>query len=104
MNFPILSLMLGVPLVAALVSLFASPAAARKLALAATLLDFVLGLVLWSHYQVGGPQWQFTERLPLFAGFFNPDRWLLWLGLLFVLSVYYFPTGVVGRLRAASRD
>jgi len=23
----------------------------------------------------------------------------LWLGLLFVLSVYYFPTGVVGRLR-----
>jgi branched-chain amino acid transport system permease protein len=24
---------------------------------------------------------------------------LLWLGLLFVLSVYYFPTGVVGRLR-----
>ena len=31
--------------------------------------------------------------------------WLLWLGLLFVLSVYYFPTGVVGRLRlrAAAR-
>ena len=30
----------------------------------------------------------------------SPDRWLLWLGILFVLSVYYFPTGVVGRLRA----
>ena len=30
----------------------------------------------------------------------HPDRWLLWLGLLFVLSVYHFPTGVVGRLRA----
>ena len=25
-----------------------------------------------------------------------------WLGVLFVLSVYYFPTGVVGRLRAAA--
>ena len=25
---------------------------------------------------------------------------LLWLGLLFVLSVYHFPTGIVGRLRA----
>ena len=25
---------------------------------------------------------------------------LLWLGVLFVLSVYYFPTGVVGRLRS----
>jgi branched-chain amino acid transport system permease protein len=32
----------------------------------------------------------------------SPDRWLLWLGLLFVLSVYYFPTGVVGRLRAGA--
>ncbi|HVZ43477.1 MAG TPA: branched-chain amino acid ABC transporter permease [Ramlibacter sp.] len=30
----------------------------------------------------------------------SPDRWLLWLGVLFVLSVYYFPTGVVGRLRS----
>ncbi|MGD9944161.1 MAG: branched-chain amino acid ABC transporter permease [Burkholderiaceae bacterium] len=38
--------------------------------------------------------------LPLLAALFSPDRWLLWLGLLFVLSVYYFPTGVVGRLRA----
>jgi branched-chain amino acid transport system permease protein len=38
--------------------------------------------------------------LPLLAALLSPDRWLLWLGLLFVLSVYYFPTGVVGRLRA----
>jgi branched-chain amino acid transport system permease protein len=27
-------------------------------------------------------------------------RWLLWLGVLFVLSVYHFPSGIVGRLRA----
>ena len=33
----------------------------------------------------------------------SPDRWLLWLGVLFVLSVYYFPTGIVGRLRAMRR-
>jgi branched-chain amino acid transport system permease protein len=39
---------------------------------------------------------------PWLAALLSPDRWLLWLGLLFVLSVYYFPTGVVGRLRAAS--
>ena len=37
--------------------------------------------------------------LPVLPNLFNPDRWLLWLGLLFVLSVYFFPTGVVGRLR-----
>jgi branched-chain amino acid transport system permease protein len=35
----------------------------------------------------------------LLSALLSPDRWLLWLGLLFVLSVYYFPTGVVGRLR-----
>ena len=34
----------------------------------------------------------------------SPDRWLLWLGVLFVLSVYYFPSGVVGRLRAMRDD
>jgi branched-chain amino acid transport system permease protein len=41
-----------------------------------------------------------TASLPWLAALLSPDRWLLWLGLLFVLSVYYFPTGVVGRLRA----
>ena len=30
---------------------------------------------------------------------FSPDRWLAWLGILFILSVYYFPEGVVGRMR-----
>jgi len=39
---------------------------------------------------------------PWLAALLSPDRWLLWLGLLFVLSVYYFPTGVVGRLRASA--
>ena len=36
---------------------------------------------------------------PWLSALLSPDRWLLWLGVLFVLSVYYFPTGVVGRLR-----
>ena len=40
------------------------------------------------------------EGMPLLAPWFSPDRWLLWLGVLFVLSVYHFPSGVVGRLRA----
>ncbi|MEO8248020.1 MAG: branched-chain amino acid ABC transporter permease, partial [Burkholderiales bacterium] len=37
---------------------------------------------------------------PWVSALLSPDRWLLWLGVLFVLSVYYFPAGVVGRLRA----
>jgi len=41
-----------------------------------------------------------TSALPLVPDLLDPDRWLLWLGVLFVLSVYFFPTGIVGRLRA----
>ena len=40
------------------------------------------------------------DGVPVLSQFVSPERWLLWLGLLFVLSVYHFPTGVVGRLRA----
>jgi branched-chain amino acid transport system permease protein len=40
------------------------------------------------------------EGVPVLSQLVSPDRWLLWLGILFVLSVYHFPTGVVGRLRA----
>jgi len=43
------------------------------------------------------------EGVPLLGALVTPDRWLLWLGVLFVLSVYHFPTGIVGRLRAARR-
>jgi branched-chain amino acid transport system permease protein len=40
-----------------------------------------------------------VEGVPLLPALLTPDRWLLWLGLLFVLSVYYFPSGIVGKLR-----
>ncbi len=40
------------------------------------------------------------RRVPLLRDLVHPDRWLLWLGILFVLSVYRFPAGIVGRLRA----
>jgi branched-chain amino acid transport system permease protein len=41
--------------------------------------------------------------VPLLPELFHPDRWLLWLGVLFVLSVYYFPYGIVGKLRLMAR-
>lgn len=41
-----------------------------------------------------------ASSLPWLSTLLSPDRWLLWLGILFVLSIYYFPAGVVGRLRA----
>ncbi len=43
-----------------------------------------------------------VSAVPLLPELLNPDRWLLWLGVLFVLSVYFFPSGIVGRLRGTS--
>ncbi len=39
------------------------------------------------------------EGVPLLAQALHPDRWMLWLGVLFVLSIYFFPAGIVGKLR-----
>ena len=41
-----------------------------------------------------------VANVPVLSALVSPERWLLWLGVLFVLSVYHFPTGIVGRLRA----
>ncbi len=41
----------------------------------------------------------FVGKVPLVGDLVNGNRWFLWLGLLFVLSVYFFPSGVVGQLR-----
>jgi branched-chain amino acid transport system permease protein len=41
--------------------------------------------------------------IPLLSQLLSPDRWLLWLGILFILSVYHFPAGVVGRLRGKGK-
>src|SRR3978361_469901 len=43
-----------------------------------------------------------AHGLLVVPGLLHPDRWLLWLGLLFIFSVYFFPAGIVGRLRAGS--
>ncbi len=90
-GFPILSLMIFLPLVAGIVCLFVSAAQARGIALAATLLNLALGLVLWAGYDVGGAQWQFIENVPLFAGF----DWALGIDgialMLILLSVFLMP-------------
>jgi len=40
--------------------------------------------------------------VPMLAAALHPDRWMLWLGVLFILSIYFFPIGIVGKLRLRS--
>jgi branched-chain amino acid transport system permease protein len=41
--------------------------------------------------------------IPVLPGLFHPDRWLLWLGILFIACVYFFPAGIVGKLRGGGK-
>jgi NADH-quinone oxidoreductase subunit M len=91
-GFPILSVLIAVPMIAAIACLFVSANTARMLALAATLIDFVLGVMLWMNYDIGGAQWQFVEHAP---GIFGPFGWSLGIDgfalMLIMLSVFLMP-------------
>ncbi len=41
--------------------------------------------------------------LPWLARALHPDRWMLWMGLIFIACVYWFPAGIVGKLRGAGQ-
>jgi NADH-quinone oxidoreductase subunit M len=90
-GFPILSLMLAIPAIAAIACLFVSANTARWVALIATLVDLVLGIYLWAQFDIGGPQWQFVENMPLFGKF----GWALGIDgfalMLIMLSVFLMP-------------
>jgi NADH-quinone oxidoreductase subunit M len=90
-DFPILSVMLAVPMIGAMLCLFARAETARVIALTATLFTLMLGIWLWASYDVGGKQWQFTENVALFG----PIAWKLGIDgislMLIMLSVFLMP-------------
>jgi NADH-quinone oxidoreductase subunit M len=108
-GFPILSIMLAVPFVGALWCLFAPGSdeararGARVTALAASLIDFALGIVLWTGYQTGGPRWQFVEKSDVFGRF----SWALGIDgiamLLIVLTVFLVPLCILASWKAISK-
>jgi NADH-quinone oxidoreductase subunit M len=91
LGFPILSLMIVLPVVAAVVCLYISANAARWTALLTTLVNFGLGCLLWATFEIGGPQWQFTERVQVLGWF----HWALGIDgmalMLIMLSVFLMP-------------
>ncbi|HET9398073.1 MAG TPA: NADH-quinone oxidoreductase subunit M [Sphingomicrobium sp.] len=90
-GIPILSLLIGIPFVAAALCLAVKPKGARWVALIATLANLALGIVLWGAYDPAGPQWQFTE----YATLGGPIAWALGIDgialMLIVLSVFLMP-------------
>ena len=91
-SFPILSTMIALPLIAALLCLFTTATNARWIAIGTTLTLFILGIMLWMNYEIGGAQWQFTERSPVFGRF----EWALGIDgialMLIMLSVFLMPS------------
>ena len=103
MTIPMLSLMLGVPLVAALTCLFVDARAARWTALAATLINLALGVQLWLGFDIGGAQWQYVERAELFGRF----AWALGVDgmalMLILLSVFLMPLCILASWEAVTK-
>ena len=90
-DLPILSIMLAVPMLAAIACLFAQAELARVIALTATLFNLLFGVWLWLGYNPAGDQWQFTES----ASLFGPIGWKLGIDgislMLIMLSVFLMP-------------
>ncbi len=92
-GFPILSLMMAVPMAGAIACLFAGANQARWIALLATLANLVLGILLWINFDQSGsaPQWQFQEYAPIFGRF----AWALGIDgialMLIALTVFLMP-------------
>ena len=103
MEFPILSLMLAIPLAGAIACLFLGAQAARMTALLATLVNLALGILLWVNFEIGGPQWQFVERAEIFAVFsyaLGIDGIAL---MLIMLSVFLMPICILASWDAITK-
>jgi NADH-quinone oxidoreductase subunit M len=103
MSFPILSIMILLPLIAAAAVLFANDHTARWVALGVTLVLLVLGIDLWASYDVGGAQWQFVQKSPIFGAF----GWNLGIDgialMLIVLSVFLMPICILASWEAIEK-
>ncbi|MEO7365027.1 MAG: NADH-quinone oxidoreductase subunit M [Sphingomicrobium sp.] len=102
-ELPILSILVGLPLVAGMACLFVGANAARWTALIATLIEFAIGVWLWVAFDPAGAQWQFVERLPIGAGI----DWALGIDgialVLIMLTLFLMPICIGASWRAIDK-
>ncbi|WP_028970535.1 NADH-quinone oxidoreductase subunit M [Sphingomonas sp. URHD0057] len=100
---PWLSLLIAIPIIAAVLCLFVRAEGARWVALVATLIDFAISVYLWMQYDPDGAQWQFVEKLPLGGGV----SWALGIDgialLLIVLTAFLMPICIGASWRAIEK-
>src|SRR3546814_748237 len=110
LGFPILSVLLAVPLAAALWILFAPGSEAgraqnaRVIALGATLIDFALGILLWLNFDSSTAAFQFQEDMPLFAPWFSWKLGIDGIALMLIqLSVFLMPICILASWRSIEK-
>ena len=67
-GLPLLTILIAIPMVAALLCLFVKAKGARWAALLGTLLTLALSAWLWIAFDPNGAQWQFVEKVPIGGG------------------------------------
>ena len=92
-GLPVLTILIGLPLLAGALCLFVNANSARWIALIATLVDLAIGIALWVGFDPAGPQWQFVELVRLGTGI--TPGWALGIDgialMLIMLSVFLMP-------------
>lgn len=105
-GFPILSLMLAVPMAGAIACLFVRAETARWIALIATLVDLALCILMWRNFDVspGAPEWQYTEYAPIFGRF----AWALGIDgialMLILLTTFLMPICIGASWRSIQKQ
>jgi NADH-quinone oxidoreductase subunit M len=110
MGFPILSVLILLPLAAAAAALLTPgndegrASTARWVALITTLVEFALGIALWASFDQDSAAFQFVERVDLFAPYF---AWHLGVDgismLLIVLTVFLMPLCILASWNISKR-
>ncbi|MBZ6378723.1 NADH-quinone oxidoreductase subunit M [Pacificimonas flava] len=98
MEFPILSVMILLPLAAGALLLLlpgdeaGKASTARWIALGTTLVELILGIVLWLGFDTGSSAFQYRETVPLFEPFFSWELGIDGISLVLIaLSVFLMP-------------